>query len=152
MEALDEDKVETAALLLADGKSVEETALTVGCSEKTIARLVRKADFSARLAKHRRLIFSSTFSGIIRAANKAVKRLETILEDNEVDPEVHVKAAEKVLGSLMKTHEICVGLIDANDLSDDGQIIEGENVIDLKSVSPAELKERWQERQRQQNG
>ena len=91
-------KDDLLALALAQGKTQAEAAKEAGIHERTVRRKLADPAFKALVAEHRRRMAEQAYGVLSRAASKAFRQLDALIDDH--NPKVALMAA-RTIGRLL---------------------------------------------------
>jgi len=91
------------ALELAAGNTVAEAAATVGVSERTVYRQLKKTDFREKVRQLKDTILDGATSRMGHRMNKAVDTLYTMLDDE--NSSIRIRASRAIIGLGLKMRD-----------------------------------------------
>ena len=113
-------RMRTAALLLAQGLSINKTAEQIGVNEKTIDKWKRdKPEFNAEIKRCGNLIYNEALEYAITHAKEATRYFASVMRNEEESTQNRMKAAKQLLD--------LSGISVNNDLEERVKALEEEN-------------------------
>ena len=95
-----------AVILLAHGKSVTEVSDEIGVTRQTIYNWLSEDDYKRQVQDKRSLLIESISSRMASVCDNALRHLEKVTSDDDLDDEIRLKADRLVLSRLRDLYEL----------------------------------------------
>lgn len=98
-------KQELAINELLKGNSIVDSAKNIGISEATLNRWLANSEFKAVLNERKDLIVDNCIDKVNLMGNKAIKVLDSILDNERASDNVKLNASKSILDMILKFNE-----------------------------------------------
>jgi len=99
-------KQHTAINALIAQSSIESAAKQAGVTQRTLYRWLDEAAFRMALNTALDKALDCAARGLVKLTGKAIRVVETVLDDTELHPSTRLKAADLVLSNVIKLFEL----------------------------------------------